>query len=289
MKIALIGASGQLAQDIQKIIPLKFLVNFDYPDFDITKMSNVKSQMSKVKPDMIINTAAYNLVDSAEEHPDEALAVNYHGVENLVDVCFGLNIPLVHFSSDYVFGQDKSRSKPYTENDQPAPINEYGQSKLLGEQVMQKKLKKYFLIRTSYLFGQAGSQGKGGNLVESLIAQARQEPELKVIDDQIITPTYCLDLAKQVWKLIQTKYYGLFHASSEGHCTIYELAKEIFKYMDLSIKLVPVKFKNYKLPAKRPRYSVLENKRLKELGLNIMRPWQVTIPDYLKEKGYINS
>src|SRR3989338_9215136 len=287
MKIALIGARGQLGTDLQKVIPQDNLINLNYPDFDITQQTAISRQLTALHPDIVINTAAYNLVDRAEQYPDEAMAVNYHGVENLVDYCQKNDLPLVHFSTDYVFGADKNRHRPYTEQDKPCPINKYGQSKLLGEQIIQKNLKKYFLIRTSGLIGTAGSEGKGGNFIEAIIKKAKKDKQLKIVDDQILTPTYTLDLAKQVWRVIQTDNYGLFHITSEGQCSWYEFAREVFKNLKQKIQIKAIKSDELNLPAQRPHYAVLENKRLKELGLNIMRPWQATIPDYLKEKSYL--
>ena len=277
MKIALIGASGQLGTDLKKVIPSDNLVALNYPDFDLTKKDNIKNQLIDINPDIVINTAAYNLVDRAEEHPDEAMAVNYHGVENLVQAVKKLDCTLVHFSSDYVFGADKERNTPYTEDDKPGPINQYGKSKLLGEQVVQKNLEKYFLIRTAYLFGVAGPN----NIIQSLMKHKQ------VVDDQIISPTYSLDLAKQVWQLVQTKNYGLYHAVNQGQCSVFELAKYIHKCLNKQINLIPIKLSDLNLSAPRAKYLVLENKKLKALDLNIMRPWQETIPDYLKEKQYI--
>jgi len=294
MKIALIGSSGQLGTDFRKVIPTDYLTDLNYPDFDITNRHAIQKLITHKNFEIVINTAAYNLVDRAEDYPNEALAVNCEGVKNLAYACKEQDIKLAHFSTDYVFGGDKNRHTPYTEKDKPAPVNKYGQSKLAGENVAQNFFKKYFLIRTSGLFGEAGSRGKGGNFVESIIRNAKKQEnikvkkqEIKVVDDQYLTPTYTLDLAKQVWKLLQTKYYGLYHITSEGECSWYEFAREVFRCLDSDIRIIPIKTSEYSLPAARPGYSVLENAELKRLGLNIMRSWQETIPDYLKEKGYI--
>lgn len=289
MNIALIGASGQLGTDLKKIIPASSLVELNYPNFDITRKNTIRNALKSSQLDLVINTAAYNLVDQAEKDPAVAKAVNVLGVENLVDICLELDLILVHFSSDYVFGADTTRNAPYTEKDTPGPINQYGLSKLLGEQIIQEKMKKYFLIRTAYLFGAAGSEGKGGNLIESLIAQAEKSGQLRAIDNQLISPTYALDLARQVWQLIQTTHYGLFHAVSEGHCTILDLAEYLFKLLKTPIKIIPAKSSEYKTLARRPHYSVLTNKRLTQLNLNIMRPWQEALTDYLKEKDHLNK
>jgi len=287
MKIALIGASGQLGTDLQKVIPQENLINLDYPDFDIIQLAASSSQLSAIKPDLVINTAAYNLVDRADEHPKEAMAINYQGVVNLVEVCLALDIPLIHFSTDYVFGVDKKRKTPYTELDQTGPLNQYGKSKLLGEQIIQEKMKKYFIFRTAYLFGSAGSQGKGGNIVEALIKKGTEQGELVAVTDQIITPTYALDLAQQVWQVIQTDNYGLFHAVSQGNCSIYEFVQQIFEYLGKNVIIKPIQSSEFNLPAARPKYSVLANQKLIDLNLNIMRPWRQGLKDYLIEKKYI--
>lgn len=285
--IALIGSTGQLGTDLKKVIPPELVINLDYPEFDVTKKDAVREKLLALKPDIIINTAAYNLVDRAEDFPAEALAINHLGVKNLVAVCLELDCVLVHYSTDYVFGGDQDRRVPYTEEAVPAPINQYGESKLLGEQEVVSRLKKYFLIRTSGLFGVAGSAGKGGNFIEAIIKKSKETGRLQVVSDQILTPTYTLDLAKQTWVLIQTQNYGLYHITSEGACSWSEFAGEVMKYINPQIKITPTKSSDYPAPAKRPAYSVLENKKLKSLGLNLMRPWRETIPDYLREKKYL--
>ncbi|NMB48169.1 dTDP-4-dehydrorhamnose reductase [Candidatus Kuenenbacteria bacterium] len=288
MRVALIGSTGQLGTDLKKVIPEGYLIDLDYPDFDLTKKEIIREKLLAIKPDIVINTAAYNLVDRAEEFPEEALAVNHQGVKNLVDVCLELNCILVHYSTDYVFGADLDRHIPYTEDDTPNPVNKYGESKLLGEREVMSRCQKYFLIRASGLFGTAGSQGKGGNFIEAIIKKSRETGELKIVNDQFLTPTYTLDLAKQTWKLIQTDYFGLYHATSEGECSWYEFARSVMKYIDPALEIASVPSSSYQTVARRPAYCVLENKKLKSLTLNIMRPWVETIPDYLKEKGYLD-
>jgi len=288
MLVALIGASGQLGTDLQKIIPTRSLIKLDYPDFDITKKNIVESGLSSFKPDIVINTAAYNLVDRAEDYPEEAMAVNFYGVTHLSASCLKLNIPLVHYSTDYVFGADSKRNHPYTEEDIPGPINQYGRSKLKAEQFITQKMKQYFIIRTAYLFGTAGSKAKGGNIIESMINIGRQQGELRAATNQFINPTYTLDLAKQTLNIIQTQHYGLFHAVSRGNCTPYKLATEIFNCLGKKINIIPVKADYFKPKAGRPLYSVLENKKLNQLKINIMPSWPQSLRHYLKEKKYIN-
>lgn len=287
MKIALIGASGQLGTDFKKIIPPDRLIELNYPRFDITKKNEVKIELEALRPAIVINTAAYNLVDRAEEFPEEALAVNYFGVENLAAVCRSIDATLLHYSTDYVFGGNVARTTPYSEDDLPEPLNQYGLSKLKGELAVRKNLSRYFVIRTSGLFGEAGSAGKGGNFIESILKKYETGENLSIVNNQVLTPTYTLDLAKNSWELLTTQHYGLYHVTSEGQCSWSDFARAVFRHLDMPARIIPVKTDEYKSPARRPHYSVLENKHLNEIGLNLMRHWEATIPDYLREKKYL--
>lgn len=290
-KIALVGANGQLATDIAKNFPkekISDLALLSHKDIEITDIASVESAFSKVKPDLVLNTAAYNRVDDAESESELAFAINSIGPKNLAHYCKENDIPLAHVSTDYVFGQDTTRATPYKEDDTPGPINAYGISKLAGELFVQYTTQKHFIIRSSGLFGVAGSSGKGGNFVELMLKIAREKGQVRVVADQIVTPTYTLDLAKQILAIIQTDTYGLYHATAQGSCSWYEFAKEIFRLTNTKVDLVSVSSSEFPTPAKRGMYSVLENKKLKELGIDVMRPWQDGLKDYLKEKGYLS-
>ncbi len=290
MKVILIGANGQLGSDIQKtfshdsfydLIPVKF------PEIDITKAETIDNAVEKYKPDMIISTAAYHRVDECETHPEESFGVNAFGVRNLCLSCQNKNITLVHFSTDYVFGLEENRKTPYTENDAPGPISVYGISKLAGEYFARYMMNKYFLIRTSGLYGAAGPAGKGTNFADNMVKKAKDGTEVKVVQDQILTPTYTLDLAENLKELLKTESFGLYHITSEGQCSWYEFAREIFRLLNSHTVLTPVSTAEFYSPVARPSYSVLENSHLKQINLNVMKPWQNALKRYLEEKNYI--
>jgi dTDP-4-dehydrorhamnose reductase len=250
-------------------------------DFDVTDYETTRAVLKRLEARAVINTTAFHRVDECESRPAAAYAINVDAVENLVRTANELDAVFVHFSTDYVF-DGKSR-EAYTETSEPGPLNVYGKSKLAGENVVQSHARKYFLIRSSGLYGKAGSRGKGGNFVEAMLAKARAGEPIRVVEDQVVTPTYTLDLAVQVATLLTTTHYGLFHATNEGSCSWFRFAQTIFELAGIAARLEPTTSESYKAPAIRPAYSVLENARLKDLGLNRMRPWREALTAYLNE------
>jgi len=278
--IALLGANGQLGQDLQQALHSQDPRPFTRKDFDVTDHDRARSVLMDLRPDVILNTTAYHRVDDCETHAELAYRVNALAVLNLIRIANELNAVLVHISTDYVF--DGKASEPYTEKSDPFPLSIYANSKLAGELLVRTTAKKYFLIRTCGLYGGAGSQGKGGNFVETMRAKARRGEPIKVVADQVVTPTYTVDLARQIARVLPTGHLGLFHMTNEGSCTWYEFARAIFELAGLEADLSPTTSELYKTPAIRPKYSVLENARLKELGLNEMRHWRDALAAYLK-------
>lgn len=291
MKTIVIGANGQLGSDIVKIFGADSfyeIIPLNHPDIDITKPDTINSAIEKYQPEMIISTAAYHRVDECETHPEESFAVNAFGARNLCLACQKNNIALVHFSTDYVFGLDQKRNTPYTEDDAPGPQSVYAISKLAGEYLLRYLLQKYFLIRTSGLYGSAGPAAKSGNFVDNMVKKAQNfEKEVKVVNDQILTPTYTVDLAQNLKELLKTTKYGLYHITSEGQCSWYEFAREIFKLLKSQTPMLPVPTSNFYSPVQRPSYSVLDNAHLKQIGLNLMKPWRDALHRYMREKNYL--
>lgn len=289
-KIAIIGANGQLGSDLQKALSDKLPYNI-YPlthaDIEITKRDSITEVLDNIQPDVVINAAAYNNVDESESNPQKAFLVNGLANKYLAEYCKKKNSVLVYISSDYVFGFDEKRNTPYIESDCPGPINAYGISKLAGEYFVFSTCKKYFIIRTSGLFGIAGSSGKEANFIETILKKAKEEKQIKIVDDQVITPTYALDLAKQILLLLKTDYYGTYHATAEGQCSWYEFAEEIFRLTGIPATLEAVTSDIFNAKAKRPAYSVLENEKLKKIGIHSMQDWHICLKEYLKEKKYI--
>jgi len=286
VKIVIIGADGQLGTDLCRVIPKDEQTPLTVADIDITNRQQTHEVIAKHQPDIVINTAAYHNVDKCEDEVELAFKVNTYGVKYLAEACAQSNSALIHISTDYVF--DGKKKTPYVETDQPNPQSIYAISKLAGEKIVQYVLKKHFIIRSTGLYGAVGCLGKGGtNFVEGILKRAAEQPELKVVTDEIVSPTYTLDLAKQINSLIRTDHYGLYHCVSHGQCSWYDFAAKIFELLGKKVVINQVTADTFKTIANRPKYSVLENANLKKLGLDMMRPWPEALKDYLTEKGYL--
>jgi len=288
MKILLIGADGQLGTDIQKVIDRSELIPLTISDIDVTDKDSVSMAINKYRPDVVINTAAYTDVDGCEDHKEDAFAVNAVGVKNLCLACKENDAVLAHISTDYVF--DGKKRKPYVETDPPNPGNVYGISKLAGEEYVRSMLRKYFLIRTCGLYGVAGCLGKGGrNFIESMLKLAKQKPVIRVVGDQVVSPTYTLDLARKIDQLIRTEHYGLYHIANKGSCNWYEFAKKIFELTGTKVKVESATTEEFKAKAKRPAFSALDNSNLRKIELDDLRTWDKALEAYLEEKKRINA
>lgn len=287
MTIALIGADGQLGSDLAKLIPSGRLAALIYPECDVTRPDLLRRKLADIGPSVVINTAAYNRVDECEDDPLAGLRVNALAVRDLALACRELDAVLVHFSTDYVF--DGRRSDPYAEEDAPNPLNAYGVSKLAGEFFLKALWAKHVLIRTCGLFGEAGSKDKGTNFVESMIAGARKGRTLRVVSDQTVTPTSTAELASRVLELVEQGEFGLYHMTNEGRCTWFEFARAIFDLLGLEPDLRPVASEAYGARARRPAFSVLENRAYNRLGLTPFSHWRKALESYLRRKGHIGS
>lgn len=285
MRIALIGANGQLGSDLVKVLrPNHDLTPLTHADVEVTDPESVEKMMQRVEPDVVLNMAAFHKVDVCEDEVERTFAVNTYGVRNLASACRAHGTTLAHMSTDYVFGGDRDRATPYVETDLPAPINIYGVSKLAGEHMVRYMLERAFIFRVAGLYGVAGSSGKGGNFVELMLRLAHEGRDIRVVDDQRTTPTYTADLARQIEAVIQTDRYGLYHATSQGDCTWYEFAAEIMRQSGLSPNLSRARTGDFGEKATRPAYSVLENQALRAIGMDMMRPWQESLAAYLEER-----
>lgn len=285
MKIALIGANGQLGSDLFKKLDKDTTSILNYPDFDITKPEIMVKILHEINPAVVFNTASFNRVDECEDHPQQAIDINALAVRDLSKVCSDLGATLVHFSTDYVF--DGRTSKPYTEKDTPHPLNVYGQTKLDGELFVRGLLDKYFLIRTCGLYGEAGCWGKGYNFVDAMVLASEKKQPIRVVNNQTVTPTSTMELAERVLELIQTPEFGLFHMTSEGQCTWFEFAQTIFELLGRDVDLIPVDSNEYGAAAVRPSYSVLDNWKARSIGLMPFSHWTKALKDYMHAKGYL--
>jgi dTDP-4-dehydrorhamnose reductase len=281
--VALIGANGQLGSDLaRKLKENHTLVSLAHADVDITHPAELTSVFDRVKPEIVINTAAYHKVDEVEDNPAKAFDVNGLGIRNLALECRRTGAVLVHLSTDYVFSGEKGA--PYSEEDAPEPVNVYGISKLAGEYFIRYLLDRYFIVRTSGLYGVAGSSGKGGNFIELMLRLAQENREIKVVNDQVLTPTYTVDLAQKIVELIGTRSYGLCHLTNRGECSWFEFARAIFELSGLSPRLLPTTTSAFGAKARRPAYSVLAHTKLSQAGLPDLRPWREALGAYLVER-----
>jgi dTDP-4-dehydrorhamnose reductase len=290
MKIAITGASGQLGTDLRKSLPDSQVFPLTHADIEITDIESVRRAIVRIQPDVIINTAAFVRVDDCETDRDRAFKVNALGVRNVAVTAQELGAKLVHLSTDYVFGgfPPANPASGYTEFDKPAPINVYGQSKLAGEEMVRHLCCKHFIVRSSSLFGTAGSSGKGGNFVETIIRLGKERPELRVVDDQISSPTFTRDLAEKIAGIVSTSYYGIFHITNSGFCSWHQFASEIIKLAGLNTPVIPISSDQYPQKARRPRFSVLDNYQIRLTGMAGLRSWQEALREYMGERiGHI--
>ena len=283
MRLMIIGSNGQLGSDLVKVLQDEDVIPLTHQDVDICEPVGIRAALRYHRPEVVINTAAYHKVDECEANAGRAFAVNTFGVRDLALACRQQGCALVQLSTDYVF--DGCRRAAYAETDLPSPINVYGVSKLAGEHFVKYLLDRHFILRTSGLFGTAGSSGKGGNFVELMLRLAREGRAIRVVDDQVLSPTFTLDLARQIRALIQTEHYGLYHATSHGACSWYQFTQEIFELAGLSPSLSPQTTVESGARATRPAHSELENVALRRIGLDRMRRWEEGLAAYLDARG----
>jgi len=285
MKVLLIGANGQLGNDLVKVFRTAgdVVAPFTHAQLDVCSEAQIAKAMGEVEPDVVLNTAAYHRVDECEKQSALAFQVNGTAVMYLAQACKAAGVTLVHYSTDYVFG-GYEKGSAYDESDLPAPVNVYGTSKVVGEHLIAAYADRYFAIRTCGLYGVAGSSGKGGNFVETMLKKAMAGDAIRVVDDQILTPTYTADLAQATRNLILTGRYGLYHVSSEGQCSWYEFTRFILERAGLEAKLSPVKSSEFASPVRRPSNSVLSKAKLHSVGVSIPR-WEDALPRYLEERS----
>jgi dTDP-4-dehydrorhamnose reductase len=281
MKVLLIGYLGQLGTDLRNTFAGEDLVLKDKEDLLVQNTEQVDSLVDAERPDLILNCSAFHRVDDCEEPPGAGLAfdVNVFGVRNLALAARKANAVLVHFSTDYVF--DGPKRTPYVETDVPCPKCVYAVSKASGEMMLQSIWPKHFIFRVSGLYGYAGSREKGTNFVETMIGLARQGKPIRVVDDQVLTPTSTMDVAAAVRQVVASDAYGLYHLTNAGECSWYEFTKAIFEFADLAPDLTPVSSDAFPMRAKRPNYSVLDNFRLRSKGFSEMPEWRAALHRYV--------
>jgi len=280
-----IGATGQLGSDLVRTFDRPGdLVPLSTRDIDILDAARARPILEALQPTCVINTAAYNLVDRAEEDGRSAFALNAEAVGSLAVVCQAVGARLVHFSTDYVF--DGAKRTPYLETDSPQPLSVYGESKLAGERLALERCERTVIFRVCGLFGLAGSLGKGkGNFVETMLRLAREGRPLRVVSDQVLCPSYTLDLARKVWAVLPKAAHPIYHLTNGGQTSWYEFARRALELAGATADLTPVTAVEYGARARRPAYSVLAHAHLAALGEDDLRPWDAALAAYVAERS----
>lgn len=306
MRVVIIGANGQLGSDLVRVLREKTetadkdregrslsqisvssssvsVFPLTHRELEVCDFARTREVLMQVRPEIVINTAAFVQVDRCEDEVERSFQVNTHAVRNLARICQELGSLLVHLSSDYVF--DGKKREPYLEDDLPYPLSVYGVSKLAGEYFVRTLCERHLVVRSSGLYGLAGSSGKGGNFVETMINLAGEEKPIRVVNDQVLAPTYAKDLAEAVVRLIASRSLGLYHVTSDGECSWYEFARTIFALLGLVPDLSPITTREFGAKAPRPAYSVLRSAKLAWR----LRPWPQALEEYLREKGHLST
>jgi len=282
MKILVLGHKGMLGSDLVTMLSvLHDVTGKDIEDFDISSFHECRDVISESKVDVVINAAAYTDVDGCESNKQKCFSINAEGVKNVAIICKDRGIKVVHFSTDYVF--DGTKGSPYLEDDVCNPINVYGESKLEGELYLKGISDNYILLRTAWLYGKNGK-----NFVRTIIEKAvgwveeRNPKNLEVVDDQIGSPTYTMDLASAVKVLIEGDHTGVFHVTNGGKCSWYEFALKALEYAGITnVEVEPVKSDRFVREALRPQYSVLSCQKFFDETKVPLRSWQTALSDYI--------
>lgn len=287
MKISIFGIRGQLGVDLEAALSRHEIFGHDVVDIDntvdVTDREAVITCIDAERPDWVINSAAMTHVDLCESEAIKAYQINALGARYLAEAAADAGAAMVQISTDYVF--DGSKTAPYVEDDPTHPINVYGMTKLAGEWFTESECERHYTVRTSGLYGLAPCRGKGTNFVEKMLELAKDRSELTVVNDEVLTPTFTADLAAQVALIVEGDLPpGVYHATNEGQCSWFDFATEIFRMSETPIGLSPISAAEWKAPAKRPAYSVLENAALEREGKNIMPDWADALERYIEQR-----
>ncbi|MCK5255245.1 MAG: dTDP-4-dehydrorhamnose reductase [Deltaproteobacteria bacterium] len=275
VRVLIVGARGMLGSDLmQSLSDTQQVVGTDIEDFDITDRKETLGALSRIRPEWVINAAAYTQVDRCEEESELAFKVNAEGVKNLALACKDIQARLFHVSTDYIF--DGKKEEPYVEEDTPLHISVYGHSKLKGESYVQDLLDDFVIVRSGGLYGKGGS-----NFVNTIIKVAKEKDELTVVDDQWVAPTYTIDLSRAIGALMEVSARGIFHVVNSGCCNWYQFAGKILSLVGSTSKVIPISSDQLNRPAKRPGFSALNCRKFTEVTGNKLRSWEEALTDYI--------
>jgi len=288
-KILVTGAKGQLGSDLVSMLGKSFQVTgISSDDADICSYEDINKLVQNEKPELIIHAAAFTAVDECESNEEKAIEVNSKGTENVARAAAAIGARMFYYSTDYVF--DGSKSSAYTEDDETGPLTVYGRSKLEGEEAVHKTVEDSLVIRIAWVYGKHGR-----NFVKTMLKIGKSQIErrhdgqkvdpLRVVDDQFGNPTWTKEIAHQTKKLIDSDLKGIVHATSQNETTWFGLARDIFKFTNMEVDLIKCTTDEFPRPAPRPKRSTLDNKRLRETGIDVMRDYDVALKDYLEKYG----
>jgi len=286
MKVAVIGGNGQLGRDVSSAFSHEghAVTSLTHQEIEVSSPASVRESLGALRPELVVNTSAFHHVEKCEADPAHAFAVNGIGARNLAQLTQEIGATLMHISTDYVF--DGRKNAPYTEEDAPAPLNVYGNTKVSGELFVRAANPCHFIVRTSAIYGENPCRAKGGlNFVELMLKLSTERSELRVVDDEFVTPTPTAQIAQQLVTLSQSSDYGLYHATAEGSCSWFEFATAIFDLTKTKIRLEPARPGEFPVKVARPKYSVLENQALKSRSLNVFTHWKEGLETYLARRA----
>lgn len=278
MKVLVTGANGQLGQDVVSLFQQRQIQVYPYgrSQLDVTNLDQCIQVVQEITPDVIIHCAAYTAVDQAEVDEETAYLVNAVGTRNISVAAEKFGSKVCYISTDYVF--DGHASRPYNEYDNTNPTGVYGKSKRAGEFLVSSLSSHFFIVRTSWVFGLHGN-----NFVKTMLKLAESRNHLKVVNDQLGSPTFTEDLASFLFELVNSEKYGIYHASNSGICSWYDFAKAIFEECQLEIEVEPCTTEEFPRPAPRPKYSVLDHLSIRTNGFNDLRPWREALQEFLAQ------
>lgn len=279
MKVLVTGVKGQLGYDVVRELEKRghAAVGVDIDEMDITDAAAVERVLTETQPEAVIHCSAFTAVDRAEDETELCRRVNVEGTKNIAKICKKLDCKILYLSTDYIFSGDGER--PWEPDDEASPLNAYGQSKYDGELALKKYVEKYFIVRISWVFGI-----NGNNFIKTMLRLGRENGAVKVVDDQIGSPTYTYDLSRLLVDMIESDRYGAYHATNEGICSWYEFAKEIFRAAGMNdVSVTPVKSGEFPVKAKRPKNSRMSKEKLVANGFTLLPAWQDAVARYMKE------
>ncbi|PGA14230.1 dTDP-4-dehydrorhamnose reductase [Priestia aryabhattai] len=276
-KVLITGANGQLGKELVELFTAKGfeVYGFGRDKMDITNQAQVQEVISTLKPNIVLHSAAHTQVDLAESEPEQAFSINAYGTRNVAVAAEAVGAKLVYVSTDYVF--DGTADEPYDEFSPTSPLGVYGKAKLAGEQFVRDLHSRFFIVRTSWVYGKHGA-----NFVKTMLKLGGEREELSVVADQRGCPTYTLDLANAILELVDTQKYGVYHVSNSGSCSWYEFAKEIFEISEMDVQVNPCTTADFPRPAARPANSVFEHMSIKLNNFSSIRPWKEALRSFLK-------